>query len=103
MRYESTQHAGRYQMSWRDARDVEQSRMLCASFDVAESNLAPISEGDLTKMLTPLRPTFIHWGANGGGSLLAEKGREIWRNIVIGLLMLAVVETALAMWVGRER
>lgn len=102
-RHASTARAGRYVLSWRDARDAEQTRPICASFDLSESSLDPISEPELTRLLSPMQPVYIHWVASGGGEALAEKGREIWRNVVLAVLMLAAVETALAVWVGRER
>jgi hypothetical protein len=43
----------------------------------------------------------IHYA--GGDTSLTGKGREIWKTLAVALLLLAVVETMLAVWVGRER
>ena len=101
--YPASWRAGRYSFTWKDASGAEQSRIACASFDVAESNLQPISEAELMNLLSPLNPTFIRWGTAQANQSLTEHGRELWRNVLLAVLMLAAVETALATWVGRER
>ncbi len=96
-----TSRAGKYVLKWKDETGVDQSRTLCASFDTVESNLEPIAESDLRKLLNPLSPTIVQWTA--GADPLTEHGREIWRTLVIAVLTLALFETALAVWVGREK
>ncbi len=103
LHYASTTRAGKYTLSWKDEAGATQSRTLGASFNGLESNLQPISESEITNLLSPIAPTFVHWGAAAGNESVAEKGREIWRNVILGVLVLAAVETVLAMWVSRER
>ncbi|HEX4796993.1 MAG TPA: BatA domain-containing protein [Humisphaera sp.] len=103
LRYPHTPRAGKYTLTWKDAAGVEQSRALAASFNPAESNLQPISESELANLLSPVSPTFVHWGTVQGNDSLAEHGREIWRNLIFAVLALAAIETVLATWVGRER
>jgi len=43
----------------------------------------------------------IHY--TGGETSLTGQGREIWKTLAMALLMLAAVESVLAVWVGRER
>ena len=68
---------------------------------VAESLLmSAISDNDLAEILSPLDPTIIHYA---GEASLIERGREIWRPVVIALLSLGMIESLFAVWVGRER
>ena len=102
LRYTQTPRAGRYTLSWKDDAGADQSRTLSASFNPVESNLQPISEGELRNLLVPLNPTFVHWGA-AAGEPVADRGREIWRNVILAVLALVAFETVLATWVSRER
>jgi hypothetical protein len=101
LRHAHTPRAGKYLLTWRDAKDVEQSRMLAASFNPKESDLEPVTDAELTRLLAPLRPSIVHWTSGGDG--VTEGGKEIWRSVVVAVLCLALFETALAVWVGRER
>jgi hypothetical protein len=103
LRSAATSRAGRYALSWKDASGAEQSRIACANFNPAESNLEPIGEAELTNLLVPLSPAFVHWGAAQAAEPIGEGGREVWRSVVLAVLLLAVVEAALATWVSRER
>jgi hypothetical protein len=103
LRLSSATRAGPYILSWRDQSTAPLSRTLCASFDPAESNLQPISESELSHLLSPLAPVFVHWGAAQPDEAQAQRGREVWRDLICAVLILAAVETVLAMWVGRER
>ncbi len=102
LRFSPTPHAGKYLLSWNDAAGGERSRQLCASFDPRESNLEPIGDAELMRRFAPLAPTIVHW-TGGGGEPLTDAGREIWRTLIVTVLALAAFETALAVWVGRER
>lgn len=101
LRYSDATMAGAYTLMWRDAAGVEQSHVMCASFDRAEADLEPISDRGVTELLGQLRPTIIHY--TGGATAEAEKGRELWRGLAMAVLALAAMETVLAFWVGRER
>src|SRR4029079_112533 len=87
----ATRRAGEYKMTWRDLRDAEQTQTLAASFDLTESNLEPINDAELSKLLAPIVPSITHW--TSAAALAPEKGREIWRDIVLAVLTLAAVET----------
>lgn len=101
LRFVDTSRAGKYAMTWKDARDIEQSRFLSASFDAAESNLAPIPDEEVIRILSPMNPTIVHWLA--GAQSPTEGGTEIWRTLMVIVLALLGMETILATWVGREK
>jgi len=100
LHFARTPRAGIYEMSWKDPTQQPQSRIVCASFDRNESELTPISDAELGELLAPIDPTIVHYAGEGS---LTERGREIWRPIVMALLSLGVVESIFAVWVGRER
>ena len=87
-------------MTWKDATNKAQSRLVCVSPDKAESELAPIADRELVDMLGALKPPIVHYN---GESSLAERGKEIWRTLAMWLLGLALFETVFAVFVGRER
>jgi len=96
-----TPRAGVYQLAWKDAAGAEQSRPVCVNPDKAESELDPIADGQLAELLTPLRVPIVHYAA--GQTLLTREGKEIWRTLVTAVLVMGVVESVFAVWVGRER
>ncbi len=51
LRYTRTAQAGPYELSWKNARNQPQLRLVCASPDKRESNLTPIADRDLTALL----------------------------------------------------
>ncbi|HEX8525049.1 MAG TPA: BatA domain-containing protein [Tepidisphaeraceae bacterium] len=100
IRFTRTRNAGAYEVSWKDAKGQAQSRLVCVSPDKAESDLTAIPEGELQGMLGALHPPIVHYS---GEASLAQRGKEIWRTLAMGLLCLALGETVFAVWVGRER
>ncbi len=100
LRYDHTIRAGIYTMSWKDAAGKEQSHQYSVNGDKAESDLEPIADDQLKHLLGNLQPPIIHYGAQ---AMLSGPGREIWRTLAMTLMGLLLVETLLAVWVGRER
>jgi hypothetical protein len=96
-----TPRAGVYQLAWKDAAGAEQSRPVCVNPDKAESELEPIADGQLAELLSPLRVPIVHYAA--GQTLLTREGKEVWRTLVMAVLVMGVVESMFAVWVGRER
>ncbi len=96
-----TPHAGIYGIKWKDAEDRERSDTVCANPHPAESDLRPIAEAELAELMGNLEVPIVHY--REGETALAGQGREVWRTVVMTLLCLAVAETVLAVWVGRER
>jgi hypothetical protein len=99
--YARTPTAGPYTMTWKDAQGGPQSSLFAVSPDVTESKLEPISDDELTLLFGNLTPTIIHYSE--GLATTPTQGREIWRTLAAALLALLLVESALAVWVGRER
>lgn len=95
--------AGPYVLSWKNEAGAPQSRTLCASFSPVESNLQPIAEDELAKLVAPLAPSVVRWGTAVADAQAPQRGREVWRNVMLGVLVLAAFEAVLATWVGRER
>ena len=94
-------HAGPYLFSWKDAQGNPQQHLVCANPDAVESDLTPISDADLSELFRPIKPQITHYTANGPS--VTEPGKEMWRTIATLLLILAAAESAMAVWVGRER
>ena len=64
-----------------------------------ESSPDRLADARLKALLDPLPVQLtIASGASGAG-----QGREVWRAVVWGMLLLLGVECALAAWVSRER
>jgi hypothetical protein len=100
LHFDQTARTGSYLLTWKDALGKDQSHLLCVNPDPAESSLEPIGDDDLSSLLGALRPPILHFTQDRS---IAEPGREIWRTLVTALLVLAAAETAMAVWVGRER
>jgi hypothetical protein len=96
-----TPRAGVYPFTWKDAAGAEQSRPVCVNPDKAESDLDPITDGQLAELLSPLRVPVVHYAA--GQTLLTREGKEVWRTLVTAVLVMGVVESLFAVWVGREQ
>jgi hypothetical protein len=88
-------------MTWKDAQGAAQSSLFAVSPDVTESKLEPIGDDELTSLFGNLTPTIVHY--TEGLAATPAQGREIWRTLAATLLALLLVESALAVWVGRER
>ena len=96
-----TTRAGVYNLSWKDATGGEHARAVCVNPDAAESELEPLSAGALAELFGGLRVPVVHYSA--GQALLTREGNEAWRTLAKAVLLMAVVESVFAVWVGRER
>ena len=96
-----TARAGVYSVKWKDETGVERSHVIAANPHKLESDLRPITEGELAELLGSLDVPIIPYTA--GDASLSGPGREIWKTLALTLLCLAAVESVLAVWVGRER
>ena len=101
LKYARTAKAGVYAFAWKDAAGKEHARPVAVNPDKAESELEPIPEQELSALMGDLRPPVIRYAA--GRAIAATTGREVWRTLAWAVLGMAVVETAFATWVGRER
>jgi hypothetical protein len=80
---------------------LARQHLFCVSPDSSESDLTPLPESELLGMLDHLHPDIVHY--RPGQSVLAAGGRELWRSIAWTVFGLLMVETVMAVWVGRER
>jgi hypothetical protein len=101
LRYPHTEHAGIYSLAWNDTAGKEQHHQLAVSFDRNASDLDPLGEDQLVKLLGNLKAEVVNY--QPGDLATAGPGHEIWRTLAGSLLALMVVETLFAFYVGREK
>jgi hypothetical protein len=97
-----TRRAGLYRLSWDEGALGTQQDLFAANPDPRESALERLDTRDLKAMLAPLNVEVA--SARGDGlDVFSPTGREIWHELAWGLLGLLILESILAMWVGRSR
>jgi hypothetical protein len=101
LRYAHTEHAGGYTLLYDDPAGKEQHHQLAVSFDRAASDLEPLGEDQLAKLLGNLKADVVLY--HPGDLAATGPGHEIWRFLAGTLLALMVVETLFACFVGREK
>jgi hypothetical protein len=101
LRYAHTEHAGPYLLTWNDASGKEQHHQLAVSFDRTASDLEPLGEDQLARLLGNLKAEVVPY--HPGDLATAGPGHEIWRTLAGSLLALMVIETLFAFYVGREK
>ncbi|MCC7191230.1 MAG: BatA domain-containing protein [Phycisphaeraceae bacterium] len=102
LRYLDTRRAGIYLMSWKDIQGKPHSHLFAVNIDAGESELEPIADGQLAGLMGRLQPQIVH--TKGVTAEKAQQsGKEVWRTLATALLALLVIESMLAVWVGRER
>jgi hypothetical protein len=102
MNIPDTRMPGPYRLTWDEGSLGNQQDLFAANPDPRESVLERISVTELKSMLEPLQ--FEIAAPRGDGSdLFAATGREIWRDLAAVLLVLLIVESIFATWVGRSR
>jgi hypothetical protein len=101
LRYPRTARAGTYTVSWTDPAGKEQHHQVAVSFDPAASDLEPLGEDQLAKLLGNLKAEIVAY--KPGDLASAGPGHEIWRTLAGALLALLVLETLFAFYVGREK
>ena len=101
LRYDRTEHAGFYTLTWNDPAGKEQHHQLAVSCDRTASDLEPLGEDQLASLLGNLKAQVVPY--HTGELASAGAGREIWRTLAGTLLALMVVETLFAFYVGREK
>ena len=97
-----TRRAGLYRIAWDEGPLGSQHDLYAANPDPRESDLERITTDDLKTILQPLAVEVA--AARGDrAALFAPTGREIWHELAWGLLVLLIVESIFATWVGRYR
>jgi hypothetical protein len=97
-----TRLPGAYRLAWDEGSLGAQQDLFTANPDPRESVLERIAVPDLKSMLEPLEVE-IAAPRGDGSDLFAATGREIWRDLAALLVVLLIVESIFATWVGRSR
>ena len=97
-----TRETGLYRLNWEEGSLGTRKDLFAANPDARESKLERISEKELRAMLAPLKVEIA--SARGEGlDAFSASGKEIWQRVALGLLVLLVLESIFAAWVGRSR
>jgi hypothetical protein len=97
-----TRLPGAYRLTWDEGALGTQQDLFAANPDPRESVLDRIAVPDLKALLDPLEVE-IATPRGDGSDLFASTGREIWRDLAATLLVMLIVESIFATWVGRSR
>jgi hypothetical protein len=97
-----TRRAGVYRVAWDEGPLGTQQDLFAANPDPRESDLARVTETELKTMLEPLDVEIAVARGDVAG-LFSPTGREIWRDLAVSLLLLLILESLFAAWVGRSR
>jgi hypothetical protein len=97
-----TRRSGLYRLSWDEGSLGTRQDSYAVNPDPRESALERIEPAELKSFLQPLAVEIA--SARGDGSnLFSPTGREIWHELAVALLVLLIVESLFATWVGRSR
>jgi hypothetical protein len=97
-----TRLPGAYRLAWDEGPLGTQQDLYAANPDPRESVLERIPVPELKSMLEPLEVEIVV-PRGDGSDIFAATGREIWRDLAAALLVLLIVESIFATWVGRSR
>lgn len=95
-----TRRAGVYRLSWEEGPLGAREDVFAVDPDPRESLLERLPADEVRKLMEPLDVDVVE--ARGVESL-GPVGREIWRDLAAGLLVLLVAEAAFAAWASRSR
>ena len=97
-----TRLPGPYRLAWDEGSLGMQQDLYAANPDPRESKLERVAAAELKSMFEPLKIE-IASPRGDGSDLFAATGREAWRDMAAALLVLLIVESIFATWVGRSR
>jgi aerotolerance regulator-like protein len=97
-----TRQAGLYRIAWEEGPLGIQQDSYAANPDPRESTLERIGTPELKTMFEPLEVEVIA-ARTDDVDFLSPIGREIWRELAGGLLILLIGESIFATWAGRSR
>jgi hypothetical protein len=101
--FHDTRRAGVYRLTWQATPGGGASDLYAVQPDPRESELRPIAEEELKALFGGSERVEVITPQPGAPLLLAVQGKEIWRGLATGLLVLLLVESGLATWAGRQR
>jgi hypothetical protein len=97
-----TRRAGLYRIAWDEGPLGTQQDSYAANPDPRESALERIAAQDLRTLFEPMSVEVIS-ARSDDANLFSSTGREIWRDLACGLLVLLIGESIFATWAGRSR
>jgi hypothetical protein len=97
-----TRRAGTYRIAWDEGPLGTQQDLYAANPDPRESVLERIAAPEVRSMLEPLDVEIVRVRGDDT-ELFSPTGTEIWRDLAASLLVLLVLESVFATWVGRSR
>ncbi|MCH7814587.1 MAG: hypothetical protein IID40_11275, partial [Planctomycetes bacterium] len=102
LRWEKTDRAGLYRLLLQPVEGIEEERLLAVNVDPWEGDLRAADEAELRRVMPGIRVVYLRSADDADG--LAEVGRrELWRGILPAVLLVLMVEQALAFTFGRRR
>ncbi|APW59515.1 BatA domain-containing protein [Paludisphaera borealis] len=102
IQFPESRRAGVYRLAWDEGPLGTQQDVYAANPDARESRLERIESDELRKLMEPLDVEVVAVRGDGAEQF-SPTGREIWRDLACGLLVLLLVESIFATWVGRSR
>lgn len=99
--YRDTSAAGANTLTYQGTQNAAHSALFTSNPDLAESVLDLMSHEELRSMLGGLEPSIIRFADRDAA--LSPEGREVWRTLAMIVLGMFLLESAFAVWVGRER
>jgi hypothetical protein len=97
-----TRQPGLYRIAWDEGPLGNQQDTYAANPDPRESALERIGTPELKAMFEPMDVEVVA-ARTDDVDFLSPIGREIWRELAGGLLVLLIVESIFATWAGRSR
>jgi hypothetical protein len=97
-----TRRAGLYRLNWDEGPLGTQQDSYAANPDPRESALERIEPSQVKSLFQPLEVEIVSARADGA-EIFSPTGREIWHELAAVLLVLLIVESLFAPWVGRSR
>jgi hypothetical protein len=97
-----TRRAGLYRIAWDEGPLGTQQDLYAANPDPRESDLARIEASEVRSMLEPLAVEIVKVRGNDSEQF-SPSGSEMWRDLACCLLVLLILESIFATWVGRSR
>ena len=100
--HDQTRLAGRYDLTWhQEGASATATRLFAVNPDTRESRLERISHDALQRIMGSLAFD-INWYA-GKSMEFSSQNAELWRFLIVAMLVCICSESLLAAWIGRER
>ncbi|MEE9297172.1 MAG: hypothetical protein V3W34_19710 [Phycisphaerae bacterium] len=101
VRWEQTQARGLYQFVLTRRTGEQEIRAVAVTLDPSESDLTPALKAELLESLHPMPVTYID-GLESLGEIGEDARRELWKTVLIVVLVVLMGEQFLGWWFGRR-